>query len=568
MVMAPAFGRRDADASTWVVALLAVLLIGAPLVKGGNAPLPLLFLELGSLALLLRLAARPSHLAGLSRWVLVAVLVGLLLPLLYLVPLPMDWWAGLPGRGYYAEVIRFAHGAEAEPGYRQVSLIPFKTEWGWYALFFPVAVFLTATALSQQHLMRLLKIVVGIAVAQALLALVQFSQGPDSALRFGNDYYPESGIGTYVSRNHLVGLLYMALPLTLALLGNCLRSLARGDEQGRRGLWSRLTQLGSARAVGALLYSLAAVVILLGIVFTRSRAGIGAGMLGLLLAATLFALRFRGSGVVRLVLTIAGVSLLLAVVIGVAPVLSRFASPDTVGNGRLDIFSASINGASSFLPIGAGPSTFPQVFPRFQPADMVGFINRAHNDYIELLFDGGVLLLIPAAVLVVLFLFRVGTVLAGGAGSSNESTRALQVASGIGVLLMLLHSIVDFNLHIPANMGYFAFLAGVFFNPQGASPLRRASPGPGPGFSSSSSSGPARERRPAAKPRGKGSSRKTTARPAPVARKRQIPEENLVNPFAIDSGEGEGQGGGASPGLPPDSSQKPGQKPGPNDTWK
>jgi hypothetical protein len=41
--------------------------------------------------------------------------------------------------------------------------------------------------------------------------------------------------------------------------------------------------------------------------------------------------------------------------------------------------------------------------------------------------------------------------------------RFIQVGAGIGIFLLLLHELVDYNLYIPANMVYFAFLAGVFF---------------------------------------------------------------------------------------------------------
>jgi hypothetical protein len=55
--------------------------------------------------------------------------------------------------------------------------------------------------------------------------------------------------------------------------------------------------------------------------------------------------------------------------------------------------------------------------------------------------------------------------------------RFIQVGAGIGILLLLLHSLADFNLHIPANVVYFAFLAGVFFAQPGGSagPVRRRS---------------------------------------------------------------------------------------------
>ena len=41
----------------------------------------------------------------------------------------------------------------------------------------------------------------------------------------------------------------------------------------------------------------------------------------------------------------------------------------------------------------------------------------------------------------------------------------MRISAGIGLLLMGLHGLVDFNLHIPANAVFFAFLAGIFFHP-------------------------------------------------------------------------------------------------------
>jgi hypothetical protein len=48
-------------------------------------------------------------------------------------------------------------------------------------------------------------------------------------------------------------------------------------------------------------------------------------------------------------------------------------------------------------------------------------------------------------------------------GQNWSRFRFLQIGAGIGLTLLLLHSLVDFNLHIPANVVYFAFLAAVFF---------------------------------------------------------------------------------------------------------
>ena len=40
----------------------------------------------------------------------------------------------------------------------------------------------------------------------------------------------------------------------------------------------------------------------------------------------------------------------------------------------------------------------------------------------------------------------------------------MQIVTGIGMFAMILHTFVDFNLHIPANQIYFAVLAALFFD--------------------------------------------------------------------------------------------------------
>ena len=500
------------DSSLSVAVLVGVLLVFAPLINGGNTPLALMVLELGSLLLLARLVARPAFLGPVSPWLLFALGLAVVLPLLYLVPIPIDWWAQLPGRGDYLELIRFAvvdsDGNGGVPTRRAASLLPFQTEWGWYALLYPVVLFLTTTGLSEAHLKALLKVFVSIAVLQALLALVQFAQGPDSALRFGNLYYRQSGVGTYVNRNHLAALLYTALPVTLAFLVNCLGSTGGAGRRRRRrlGLGSGNTMFGEGGMGGSLLYAALVVAILLGVIFTRSRAGITLGVVGLLITATVYANRLRSRGVFRLVAVILGVGMLLAISVGLAPVLLRFASPDTIDNARWELFSVTVNAAYGFFPIGTGTSNFAEIFPRFQPSDMNGFVNRAHNDYLELMFEGGVLLLLPVLMFLGTFFYRWKAVLAG---SEWGAFRFLQVAAGLGVFLMLLHSLVDFNLHIPANMGYFAFLAAIFFRHHMTQP------------------GDARERR--------SGSMAPPCNDRASGRRREIPEANMLNPFTDET---------------------------------
>ena len=92
--------------------------------------------------------------------------------------------------------------------------------------------------------------------------------------------------------------------------------------------------------------------------------------------------------------TVGGVIVLLsgmAFAIGLVPVLQRFAESDAVADSRWSIAIATLEGIGAFFPLGAGMGTFPEAFRRFHPADIPLFVNHAHNDYLEWLFEGGLL---------------------------------------------------------------------------------------------------------------------------------------------------------------------------------
>lgn len=132
---------------------------------------------------------------------------------------------------------------------------------------------------------------------------------------------------------------------------------------------------------------------------------------------------------------------------------------DPLEDVRWNIYNNVIIGIKSFWPIGSGLGTFPDVYRAFQPIDQQGFINHAHNDYLELTFDMGVVGVSLITVFFALYLWKWWVIIR----IKWNTLKIFQIAAGISLLLILLHSVVDFILHTPANMVLFGFLCGVFF---------------------------------------------------------------------------------------------------------
>jgi len=421
--------------------------------------MPLLALQLFAVLLLLLSLWTPVTSRSLRKSEIIVLTLLLLFPLLFIIPmpgLPSDW---LPGRDQYVTALALS-GPDHLDRAPTLSIYPLKTESAWLTLLIPVAVFVATRKLALPHLYRLILLVIAIACIQAVLGLMQFGGGPQSLLYLGLTHtHFNSGVGTYTNRNYLAGLIELVLPITLALF---LYSLGRNDRRAPHGWRKRFLFLSTLRGHAAFLYGALALLLILGVIFTRSRTSIVLTIVGVLAVTFAFGRRIGGDNVYGPVGTIIAFVVGIGIAIGLTPVLDRFASTDLQGATRWVVFAATLDGILDFFPLGSGPGTYPDVFHAFRPVELGdSFVNHAHNDYLEWLFEGGVFVALLTVLLLGLYLVRWGKVRTKEVWSRF---RFLQVGTGIGIFLLLLHELVDYNLHIPANMVYFAFLAGIFFS--------------------------------------------------------------------------------------------------------
>jgi O-antigen ligase len=445
------------------IAILGAMLIFAPLIMGGNRPLPLLILELAAIALLFVLLLRPSFEQHLSRPFLIALGLLVALPLVQFLPLPEFVWNWLPGRDFYGAA---SSAAGVAPKYRTVSLIPGATESALLALLVPVAVFLATVSTSETQLKRLINLFIGLAVFQAIIGLAQFGTGSMTVLASLEGEGVSAAHGTYPNSDHLAGLLEMALPVVLGLLIANIQ--IGGGTQARSSrkppLRQRISRLFSSgiRFNRVAIYAAAGFAILLGLTFSHSRTGVSLAMLGILVSALIFGRWVGGQRSSRLITAFTVIGVALALEIGLSSVLGRFTGKGMTDDLRWSIFAGTIQGIREFFPIGSGFGTYPAVFRRFQPGNIPEFVNHAHNDYLEWIFEGGLLAGILMIVFLVLYLLRWRKI--WPREEYCPPYNFMRISAGIGLLMMGLHGLVDFNLHIPANAVFFAFLAGVFFH--------------------------------------------------------------------------------------------------------
>ena len=257
--------------------------------------------------------------------------------------------------------------------------------------------------------------------------------------------------GTYINRNHFAGLMGMLWPVALGV------TLAQGAWEERKGFKAVLSEehVGN-QLIGFLMVTL----MVLALLFSRSRAGILGGFVGM--TALVGILRFA-SGRFRWGLRITLMALVALVAIyggkiGFDQIVERFLQIESGAGSRMEIWTQTWDMVSDH-PAGIGLGNYEVVGPVYEDPGTAGIRYRhAHNDYLQLVAETGWLGAVPLVVGFFLFLAR-GIWRVRRIGFDVGRFR-LMVAVGAlaGLCSMAFHGFLDFNLQIPANQVYFVLL--------------------------------------------------------------------------------------------------------------
>lgn len=438
---------------------LLVLFALAPLMRGGNRNVALIVLEGLALAFLAALLWAPSQRIARPRWrgILLGFLLAspLWLALVYLLPLPQGLWSATPGRADYLPALASAGIVSGD--WLPLSLVPDATATSLLAGIPLVAAFLAGFWLRPAQLTLVAKLLFVVAALEVVLGLAQVAGGASSSLYFGG--IGGRPFGTFANPNHFANYLAMVLALFIWLGWSAVgRSRNRSFEE--HGLsWS--TRRLAPWAAGALL-------LVLGILVSRSRGALLAG-LPMALAGLVLAMSATPQRSWRTIAAVAGGAVTLALLmVGFEFVVSRFdvRTFATDASFRGLLAASTLEGAGQFFPWGAGWGTYAPVFPRFQPPTVVGLAHHAHHDYAQLLFEGGLFAVLLMAAFTVLAGARALQLVRNARRLGRLRREEMLCAlAGLGLLGFLLHSLVEFNMHIPANAMLAALLAGIFLRP-------------------------------------------------------------------------------------------------------
>jgi O-antigen ligase len=268
--------------------------------------------------------------------------------------------------------------------------------------------------------------------------------------------------GPYVNKNHYAGWMLMVLPVALGYLGGlAARGLETNTTWRQRLLWLS-SEAGGRTQLAAMAIGLMSVAL----VMTLSRSGI-AGFLMALTVMTVIGGRRLTTGRTRAALVLAVVILLASVwQWSAVSVASRFGTVPEAVALRLHAWHDATSIVRDFPLTGTGLNTYAAATTKYQTGDRTLHFREAHNDYLQLAAEGGLLLGLPILLAVGSTVILISRRLREPGDTLSTWTRT---GLATGLIAIALQSAVEFSLQMPGNALVFVTLVAMAIAPRQSS---------------------------------------------------------------------------------------------------
>lgn len=476
-------GHSAAGYQLW---LLFALIFYTPLPLASNRPwaIALLGALVGILFLLVVWTKRDiGHAWKLAKIPLLVFTAWIALLIFQLIPLPVSWLHALSPRLFF------------DAGFPStITIDPYTTRL-YLAKTLILAIFfwlLLTLVDSRRKIEWLAKVIVFSGLFQAVLGVVLMATGTSFQLFFV-EMDAGRAHGTFVSPNHFAGYMEMTLSVGIGLM------IAKLDGSSSANWRQRLHSWMAVLLSGKTMLRLSLIIMVVGLVASRSRMGNSAFFASLLIAGLFTVIvskyiarnvdeksaknKLRATVVFILSLIVLDV-VIIGGMVGVEKVVQRIESTNLemkvkavnqnnpiVGTPaapvqsteeslelRIQVAINSMQIVRDYPWLGTGGGTFFLAFQHYRPFENYGYYDHVHNDYVEIASESG---LIGLALLAAIMLHSVRKSVRILVNRPDQLSRGMVFASLMGVVALFIHGLVDFNLQIPANAMMFLILLSI-----------------------------------------------------------------------------------------------------------
>lgn len=381
------------------------------------------------------------------------------LMIIQMIPLPYAIWTALPGR----EVIVNLDVAGGLTGlWRSITFSPSRTANSLASLIVPLAAVLLFHIYPNHRKKDFLAVIIIIAAGNAMLGILQILGPSGGALYFYEFTNSADAVGFFANRNHssvFSGLSLLVISYFYA---------------------QRWQVFHFTKTYTNIFLAAVYIVIFLSIIVNASRAGLLCGGIALFVGLMIFNLKppeatrlkiARGKKITSIIGSIAIVMfsamlILLFFVSDRLPAFSRLIEKDPMADLRTEAMPTLFEMIGSYWPVGSGFGTFDKVYFIHERSELLmpSYFNQAHNDWLQILIEGGA----PVAILAAVSLFwYIASVLKLFLTSKNLS----HLFFWFGTMAILgIASLVDYPLRTPifsaVTVWMVAFLFTARHNPE------------------------------------------------------------------------------------------------------
>lgn len=327
-----------------------------------------------------------------------------------------------------------------------ISINSYTTKEKLLLYFSYAALFIVASnyIVTRNQLKRYFWLIFAVGVIQSLIGIAQYISSGSL----------EAASGTYVNPNHFGGLLILIIPFSLSYI----LYLAH-----RRSGTSNLVEIiRQSKFSNQLLLLFATCLMGTGLIMSQSRGALISVVASIAIFYVLVTWKKKNQSGTLFIAVFIAIIVIYSVWIGIDPVIEKFSETSETLPKRTFIWQDTLAIIKDFPILGTGLGTYSLSFSLYKNiAHWPTIIQHAHNDYLELLSETGVVGFLLIMWGIVLFYMRAVSKIVKRSPSNDPLRYYVLLGAVSGSAGMMVHAITDFNFQIPANAYYFAFLLGI-----------------------------------------------------------------------------------------------------------
>ncbi len=374
---------------------------------------------------------------------------------LQLVAIPRPLLAGVSPRTHTLLLAYDVQYANAPPTtWHALTMNARQTELGLaFVVAYTILLAATTRMLTRHSAWMLAIAITALGVLVALIGIVQSAFGTKAIYGFWKPMFENAAsFGPFVNKNHFAGFILMVLPVGMGVFISLASAAARLSRTGWR---NRLLWIGEPETSQAIVVAFGCVTMAIALLMTFSRSGTLCVIAGCVIGACVFAGRKR-KGLLAISWALCAPTIAAAWV-GVDRIADRFAKPEVLSlAGRIGIWRDTLHIMRDFPIVGTGFNTYGLATFFYQTTMPLFHVEEAHNDYLQIAAEGGLLVGIPATIAIVMFAIEVRRRF-----QDSRANYWIRAGAVTGVICIALQSLVDFSLQMPGNAALFAVLCGI-----------------------------------------------------------------------------------------------------------